>query len=70
MTLWVVGRWITYAITSLRRWEICGVFSTEQKAIDVCQDETYFIGPVELDQQLPVETISWPNVYYPKTKEG
>jgi len=47
-------------------WELIGVFSTEEKAVAACLNEYYFVGPVELDEVLPDETVEWPRCYYPK----
>jgi hypothetical protein len=47
-------------------WELIGVFSSEEKAVAACLNEYYFIGPVELDEVLPDETVEWPGCYYPK----
>jgi len=60
MTLWMVGK-----IIDDPKWEIMGVFSTEEKACSICKDENYFIGPLNLDEVLPDETIEWRGAYYP-----
>ena len=46
--------------------EFQGVFSTEQKAIDACRDENYFMAPVKLDKELPHESIQMNGGCYPK----
>ena len=48
------------------QWEFQGVFTTEDLAIAACRNETYFIGPAKLDEQLPAETCMWAGGYYPK----
>jgi hypothetical protein len=54
--------------------EVCGVFDTEQKAVDACIDEGYWIVRVELNKSMPHETMpvfvkdSW-EPYYPWMKE-
>lgn len=64
MTLWIVGR----AVGTERAFEFQGVFSSEAIAVAACKDETYFIGPATLDEELPHETMTdnWPGSYYPK----
>src|SRR3990167_4528459 len=47
-------------------WEFIGVFSDEQKAIDACKDEDYFIAPIKLNECAPDETTEFPDAYYPK----
>ena len=52
-------------------WDFQGVFSTEEAAVAACRDETYFVGPAELDQELPHETTTaWPGGYFPKIEEN
>ena len=55
--LWVVGRTIG------ETWEFCGVFDTKEQADNLCRDETYFVGPVQLNMVLPTETQTWPGSY-------
>ena len=49
-------------------WEFVGIFLTEQKGVDACKDETYFIVSVQLDSIAPDETTIFPNIFYPKLK--
>ena len=58
MKLWVVGK------TGGASWEFQGVFSTEERAVAACRDEM-FVGPAELDRQLPHDTWGWDGAYYP-----
>ena len=58
-TLWVHGRKIA------ETWELQGIYDEQQKAIDACQTEFDFIGPVELNTALPTVTTTWPGCYYP-----
>ena len=46
-------------------WEFQGIFSAEKMAIAACHDENYFICPVILDQELPNESLPFPDGYYP-----
>lgn len=47
-------------------WEFQGVFQNEQRAIDACKNENYFIFPVELDKEFPDKSVFLPRTYYPK----
>lgn len=63
--LWVCGLYTgTYG-----SWEIVGVFSTKQKAIDACENEYYFVGPIILDEDVNQKSQPWPGAYYPKQKK-
>ena len=42
-----------------------GIFSTEEKAIASCRDESYFIMPFELDVSLPHKKKICKRAYYP-----
>jgi len=64
--LWLVGRYISKHEDG-PCWEWIGIFDSEQKAIDSCRDESYFIGPATLNEVLPNETVDWPRCYYPMT---
>jgi hypothetical protein len=48
--------------------EFQGCFSTEQRAIDACISEKYWIGSCILDVKIPDETIEWTDAYYPLIK--
>ncbi len=63
--VWVVG---THKGESElgKAWEFQGVFSTRERAEAVCEGHpNWFIGPVRIDEELPVETVKWPRCYYP-----
>ena len=47
-------------------WEFAGIFSSEQKAIDNCFDETYWLAMVQLDEEIPQEPTDFEYSYYPK----
>lgn len=53
-------------------WDFQGIFSTREKASQACRDINYFIYPVQLDLELPDETVEPPGLkYYPfKWKES
>jgi len=58
--LWIVGR-----VTELGDWQFQGVFDTEEAAVAACKDETWFVGPVALNEELPEEAMDWPGAYFP-----
>jgi len=43
-----------------------GVFEDKEVAERFCIDETYFVGPVTLNESFPHSTVCWPGCYYPK----
>ena len=47
------------------RWYIQGVADDEQIALEMCVDETYFIGPLPLNTALPHKRIEWVGAYFP-----
>ena len=47
-------------------WEVNGIFESEEKAVDVCRDENYFVMPLELNKSLPHEKVEIDRAYYPK----
>ena len=49
-------------------WDLIGVCSSEEKAVEACTDDSYFVGPLALNKILPKEMIPWPGVYRPKGK--
>lgn len=60
---WIVGKFVDEA---RRGWEICGLYSTEEKAVLACEGEPeWFIGPLPLDIALPKEPTPWPGAYIP-----
>jgi hypothetical protein len=67
MKVWIVGIYKGPAPIGFA-WEFQGVFSTEAAAVAVCRDQTYMIGPAEIDAELPHETADWPGAYYPITQ--
>lgn len=70
---WVCGRfrWQKYDKERSRLdvcWDLQGVFDSEKKAISACKNEDYFIGPVELNKEIPSNQIEWEGAYFPKQK--
>lgn len=71
MTLYVLGKYMGNLSPdefSCVAWELCGVFSTREAALKMCLARDYFIGPVEMDEFLPVERTEWPGCEYPLGK--
>ena len=60
MILWICGRF-----TDSKPWEVLGVYSSEDAAINRCTKQIDFVAPLELDEDLPEECIEWPGCYYP-----
>jgi len=62
--LWVVGK-----ITHYPAWEFQGVYLFEQSAVDACKDETYFIGPVIVNEMITGGSLLWPETYHPLSRK-
>jgi len=60
VTLWIVGK-----VWSHRFWEYQGIFDDEQMAVDACEDDNWFIGPVKMNEKVPVQCMDWPGAYFP-----
>lgn len=58
--LWLVGKYTTF-----EPWELIGVFDSEEKAVNACVKDNYFVGPVTLNVAFPDEPVEWPGCYYP-----
>lgn len=68
MKLYVVGEQIAETECGQVVWALVGVFDDEQKAMDALENDQQFIGPVTLNEPLPLEI--WPGCYYPLLEEG
>ena len=66
MKLWICGQCRENNTPSGPVWDFKGVFASENKAIEACIDERYFIGPATLGEPHPVEPARWSGGYYPK----
>ena len=66
-TLWIVGK-TNDGLVRNDSWEFAGVFDTEEKAIEACYTNRYFIGPIEINKKLDKETEEWEGAYYPHDK--
>ncbi len=65
MELWICGQYRSGEEVGKVIWVFQGVFSTKGKAIAACRNETYFIVPVELDDEIQDEMCEWLGVEYP-----
>lgn len=61
--VWVVGRRDTEGPEP--QWHIQGITGSEELAVQMCSDETYFIGPVPLNVALAHQRIEWVGSYFP-----
>jgi len=67
MKLFAVGKYINKTEDGII-WTLEGIYDDEERAIKRCTDHTYFVGPLELNKDFPIETIEWPGGYYPIEK--
>lgn len=65
--LWLVGRYKGGKFP-LVAWDFQGIYAKKAAAIAACEDETWFIGQVEVNKPLPKETEIMPQVEYPLAK--
>jgi hypothetical protein len=64
-TLWIVGQNKRETKSGIV-WELQGVFDDKNKAEAACRNESYFIGPANLNEILSDQTEMWPGCYYPR----
>lgn len=67
--VFVVGTYIAETPEG-RVWNIEGVFSTQALAEGACVQRENFVGPLDLDERLPVETVPWKDAYFPLAEQG
>lgn len=60
--LWLAGK------LGLGQWEVQGLYSTESAAVDRCEDITWFVMPLRVDEHIPSKTVFNPRGYYPKAR--
>jgi hypothetical protein len=63
LRLWLVGR-SNYDPEGT--WEFLGIFSSEAAALKRCLLPNDFIATVDVDGDVPLETMPFPGAYYPK----
>jgi len=64
MDIYVAGRVIGKCDAGFV-WEILGVYTERSFAEKACYDQDCFIGPLEIDVDLPKKTTGWPGCYFP-----
>lgn len=47
-------------------WDLQGAFSSIEKAIDACHGPEFCVIPVNMDDELPTETVVAPGSFFPK----
>jgi len=62
MKLWLAGK---INPDNPKEWQFIGVFGGQLRAIRACKDETFFVAPVEMNQELPLSVRDWPGLFYP-----
>jgi hypothetical protein len=67
--IWVCGQLIGEWVGRGTAWEFQGVFSDESRADSACRDESYFIFPATLDEELPHDAYQPPRARYPRGGE-
>lgn len=73
MKLFVVGAQVKQIVDCTKSyqplldtvWEILGVFDDEAVAIGHCTERHHFVGPIELNEMLPLERRPWQGSWYP-----
>ena len=67
MKLWICGKYCGEP----NDWEFIGVFDSEQKAVDACQDfRELWVAPATLNEEIDHgKRTTFPGAYYPNIKE-
>ena len=55
MKVWIVGEEGEF----WERWELKGIYSTEEKALSACKDKYHFVTPVEVDTEMLDDEEWW-----------
>lgn len=50
-------------------WEILGIYTEERLAVMRCQGPEDFVGQAELDDDLPDQSVPWPDAYHPHSAD-
>ena len=64
--LYMVGETLNDEIQS---WNFQGVYSTEEKAVDKCIEDNFFIARIEVDFDEPRDMIDFDYAYYPRLED-
>jgi hypothetical protein len=65
--IYLVGRFIKETSSGVV-WDYQGVFSSEKNAIRACLNKSFFYYKSTLDEYIPIQTSSFPNIIYPCLK--
>lgn len=60
----VVGQIFSHANPNSWAWR--GIYRSELEAIQHCETDLFFVGPVNIDEVPPDEVMEWPGVYWPR----
>ena len=61
--VFVVGQTMA-VIDAGQCWDLHGIFTDQSVAESQCLDASYFVGPIHLNERLPIERFDWPGCYY------
>lgn len=63
--IWLVGRRAETGEGRPGDWHLQGAFMTEDLAVTMCRDATYFVAPLPINISLPHSRIEWLGLYFP-----
>ena len=59
--VWIVGR----AYHDTEQWELLGIYTVKHLAEKRCKRRNDFYAPIPLDENLPEERATFPNIVWP-----
>lgn len=66
--VWIVGKYIKeYKEGPV--WDLQGIYDTEQKAVDNCTKDNYFVGTMEMNAPISDGPAGVPDLRYPRLEE-
>ena len=65
---WVVGRREENQNSPVE-WHLQGIATEKKIALEMCRDQTYFVGPLPVNVSLPHDTMEWVGCYFPLLEE-
>lgn len=65
--VYVVGR---VNLENHKEWEFQGVYDSRDKAVEACEGPDFFVGPVQLNKRIPIESQPWPGAFWPHLEES
>ena len=48
--------------------EILGIFASQSAAVSQCTEPHDLVGPLHIDEILPIDKTEWPGAFYPVAK--